>query len=289
MVVLAQDGSFVVAASQQAAPAGEVVPRPGVLASEITVLPPAGAGSVEHGMALLVPIASGGSLIGAVLLGPKAAEQPYEDEDLMLLEDVADQLAAIVRTSRLQDENAQAINAMVSEFRARERALERAMQEMLAMGSVQAQPDLAGLSQEALVGQVEDALRRLHDYPALGEHSLARLAIVQEQLAGSPGGANTHIDRGKALNKVLVEAIRKLQPEGVPPNPHTVPPREWHQFIILYNSYVLDELNRDIMSRLYIGEGTFNRTRRRALQGVAKALQDMERATANQPTSRDQS
>ena len=74
----------------------------------------------------------------------------------------------------------------------------------------------------------------------------------------------------------MVQAIQKLQPEGVPPNPHTVPPREWHQFIVLYNSYVLDELNRDIISQLYIGEGTFNRTRRRALQGVAKALQDME-------------
>jgi hypothetical protein len=31
------------------------------------------------------------------------------------------------------------------------------------------------------------------------------------------------------------------------------------------------------MSKLYIGEGTFNRTRRRALRGVAKALQEMER------------
>ncbi|HSN74612.1 MAG TPA: hypothetical protein VL334_05895 [Anaerolineae bacterium] len=29
---------------------------------------------------------------------------------------------------------------------------------------------------------------------------------------------------------------------------------------------------------LYIGEGTFNRTRRRALQGVARALHEMEEA-----------
>ena len=29
---------------------------------------------------------------------------------------------------------------------------------------------------------------------------------------------------------------------------------------------------------LYIGEGTFNRTRRRALQGVARALWEMEEA-----------
>jgi hypothetical protein len=40
---------------------------------------------------------------------------------------------------------------------------------------------------------------------------------------------------------------------------------------------VVDELNRDIMSRLYISEGTFNRTRRRAVRGVARALQEVER------------
>jgi hypothetical protein len=44
----------------------------------------------------------------------------------------------------------------------------------------------------------------------------------------------------------------------------------------LHDAYVLGELNRDIMSKLYISEGTFNRTRRRAVRGVAKALQEME-------------
>jgi len=39
---------------------------------------------------------------------------------------------------------------------------------------------------------------------------------------------------------------------------------------------VLGELNRDIMARLYIGEGTFNRARRRAIRGVARALKEME-------------
>ena len=41
--------------------------------------------------------------------------------------------------------------------------------------------------------------------------------------------------------------------------------------------YVLGERNRDIMSKLYIGEGTFNRARQRAIRGVARALQEMER------------
>ena len=36
------------------------------------------------------------------------------------------------------------------------------------------------------------------------------------------------------------------------------------------------------MSRLYIGEGTFNRTRRRALRGVAKALAEMEESASRE-------
>lgn len=41
---------------------------------------------------------------------------------------------------------------------------------------------------------------------------------------------------------------------------------------------MLGELNRDIMSKLYISESSFNRARRRAVRGVAKALEEMERA-----------
>jgi hypothetical protein len=287
LIALAGDGShdwFVVRASHNAAPVGRELPAARLLRGEIVALPASRAGPASadamDGMVLLAPITAGGSQAGVLLLGLRTGQQPYEDEDLMLLDDVASQLAAVVHTSRLQEENARAINAMVSEFRERERAMQRQVQEMLAAGSAAAaEPGPAGLSPEAFTAQVEDALRRLHDYPALGEHPLARLALVRQSLAASHAdGAGTHIDRGKALHRVLVDAIDKLRPEGVPPNPHSVPPREWHQFIILHDSYVLDEPNRDIMSRLYIGEGTFNRTRRRALQGVAKALQEMEEA-----------
>ena len=295
-IALGEDDAFVVKASQGAIAIGQIVPRSSVLCDEIVQLPATPSQLLDSGndaeapqgktpkwAALLVPIAASDSQIGALLLGARAREQPYQDEDLMLLDDVSDQLATVIQTSRLQEENARAINAMVSEFRERERAMERQMQEMLATGSARTLPGLAGLSQDDFIAQVEDALRRLHDYPSLGDHPLAQLAIVRQNLASS-SGATTHIDRGKALNKVMVQAIQKLQPEGIPPNPHTVPPWEWHQFIVLYDSYVLDELNRDIMSRLYIGEGTFNRTRRRALQGVAKALQDMELEAASQQT-----
>jgi hypothetical protein len=76
------------------------------------------------------------------------------------------------------------------------------------------------------------------------------------------------------LHAVLVTAINKLRPSGKMPSP---PTREWHPFIILHDCYVEGKLNRDVMSELYISEGTFNRTRRRAIRSVAKALGEMER------------
>ena len=100
------------------------------------------------------------------------------------------------------------------------------------------------------------------------------LVVPQPDLDVQKGGLVTHLDRGQALQKLLISAIDKLRPPGPEPSR---PAREWHQYIILHDAYVLGELNRDIMAKLYIGEGTFNRARRRAIRGVARALGEMER------------
>ena len=50
----------------------------------------------------------------------------------------------------------------------------------------------------------------------------------------------------------------------------------WQAYLILHSAYVENQPNRDIMSRLDISEGTFNRTRRSALQAVARLLEEME-------------
>jgi hypothetical protein len=76
--------------------------------------------------------------------------------------------------------------------------------------------------------------------------------------------------------EVLEEAVMKLRPEvDYPGDPA---PREWHAFIILHGAYFENKLNRDIMSQLYISEGTFNRTRRAALRTVSRVLAEMEAA-----------
>jgi hypothetical protein len=230
-------------------------------------------------MVLLVPLFSGEVQLAALVLSARESGQPYGEEDLELIEDLADQMAHMIHTSQLQENNAQAMNQLMVDFRERERTLQQQMQQMLGERRVDSRPILTGVNDKEFRSLVEDGLRRLYDYSYLGDQALAQMQIVDLELGRRNETSVTHIDRGKALNKVLLQALHKLRPAETEPPPSQVPSREWHQFIILHSAYVLGELNRDIMSRLYISEGTFNRTRRRAIRAVARAVMEMERET----------
>ena len=120
---------------------------------------------------------------------------------------------------------------------------------------------------------VGNALRNMYDFAYLGDISLAQLKMVHSRI---PDGSVTHLDRGKAVYSVIGEALEKLRPETVCPG--ELAPREWHPYLILHGAYIKDRPNRDIMSQLYIFEGTFTRTRRSAIQSVTRVLQEMEAA-----------
>ncbi len=254
---------------------GQTFPLEALDAPEAVELPRPEVPNPE-GMALLVPVHAEAEQIGALVVGPNRAGVPFSEEDLIVLEDVADQLGGLISAAQGQQEHAKVISEMVAEFREREHALQRQMQQMLAEREEDALPVLEGVDETLFTELVETALRQLHNFTFLGEYELAQLRVVDWHLQNGDGAFVTHIDRGKAVGRVLVECINKLRPAGKEPDAHAVPPRPWHQFIVLYDAYVLGDLNRNIMSKLYIGEGTFNRTRRRALRGVAKALQEME-------------
>ena len=97
----------------------------------------------------------------------------------------------------------------------------------------------------------------------LGQSPLAeQLAIKGE----------TYIERGRQLQQLLVESINSLKPaEKRPVEPL---PRVWYNHAVLYDAYVEGVPNCEIMARLYISEGTFNRTRRNALRGLARPLEE---------------
>jgi len=108
---------------------------------------------------------------------------------------------------------------------------------------------------------VEQALKRLSDYSVLGRSRL----VSRLQLEPA-----SQIQQAKWLRGMLVDAIESLRPASAEPN--GLLPREWQAYTILRDAYINDVPNRDIMSKLYISEGTFNRQRRKALHAVATAI-----------------
>jgi hypothetical protein len=179
-------------------------------------------------------------------------------------------VASIVYSVRRQEDGARQIDALVSTFRARERQLRQELERVIS-GGVDLEED--ELPPPKLRMLVEDGLRHLYDYTYLGVHELADAHLVSRYLDREMRIV-TNLDRGRALSRALVDVIERLHPPDPEPRPLT---REWIQYTILHDAYVLGELNRDIMSRLYISESSFNRARRQAIRGVARAFGELER------------
>ena len=198
---------------------------------------------------LLIPLYNNVNQVGAILLGTPVNGVRYSNSDVEQLLYPSDQVLEAIRAAEQQEayleklpEIAQTQNLLQEDF-----------------------------TQEVTIKNVEDALRNLYDYAHLGDSPLGKLKIISQEM--NPG-ETTHIDRGKAVNKIMTATIEKLRPgEELPPEPL---PREWHSYTILHGAYIEDRLNRDIMGQLYISEGTFNRTRRSAIRSLRRMLEELE-------------
>ena len=105
---------------------------------------------------------------------------------------------------------------------------------------------------------VEDGLRKFPDIIMLGESQLVDCVGVNSE---------SQIARGKQLQQLLQDAIESLRPAGT--RPAGTLPRTWYNYVVLHDAYVEGVQNYEVMARLYISEGTFHRTRRNAVRGVA--------------------
>lgn len=203
--------------------------------------------------ALLIPLYGGARQLGALILGRPASGIKYSPADVDQFLYVSDRLGDVI-------------------WQARQRA-EYAVQ--VSRGTDPPPPDTVRYPEHVSVEAVEDALRHMADYAYLGRHSLACFHLVKARVAS---GTVTHLDVGRAISATLAEAIEKLRPGKAP---STDPPaREWYPYLVLHDAYVEGISNRDVMSRLYISQGTFNRTRRAAVRALARALEEMEDTVA---------
>lgn len=200
----------------------------------------------------LAPAYSGMQQVATVGIGSSSSRLSYSTDDLDLFAEVADRIGPIIALELLQ-KNISDDGKLEGSDKA-----ENKTSEMINL--------LTFRPPKEFVKQVEEGLRNLSDYIKLGQMGLVAWANINGE---------THIERGKSLRKLLLESIEKFRPVGDRPSEPL--PREWYHYTILHDAYVEDVKNNEIMARLYISEGTFNRTRRIALRGLARLLIEQQK------------
>jgi hypothetical protein len=198
---------------------------------------------------LLVPLYGEDDQLGALVLGRPMNGLHYAAEDVEQILDFTDRIG---ETILLSQRNTQYMNQIAQFIQTQNTPVSKS---------------IAPISTECL----ELAMRNLYDYAYLADNPLAELKLVQTRLTQ---GQVTHLERGKMVHSVMLEALEKLRPTLEEPSKH--PTREWYPYLILQEAYLKETSNRDIMMKLYISEGTFNRTRRTAIRSLARTLGELE-------------
>jgi hypothetical protein len=249
LVAVREGEEFLVTATRQSVPVESRISLELAASDEVFHLKDGQVSDLEW----IAPSFEGQTQVAVVGIGKPGSRLEYSADDLELLEEVADQVGTLVSFRNLRPGKTDQIRQLVAESRANVSELNS-----IAGGIMDT---LAGQPEAEFVKIVEEALRHLPDTITLGQSPLAdKMGITAE----------THIERGKQLQAQLMESIELLKPaEKRPPEPL---PRIWYNHAVLYDAYVEGVPNREIMARLYISEGTFNRTRRNALRGLARLL-----------------
>jgi hypothetical protein len=211
------------------------------------------------GIAWIAPTFEGQTQVAVIGISKPKAKLDYSVGDLDLLAEVADQVGRIIYLSNLTAGRTDQIQELVAESQAKATELDSISEEMIA--TIATHPDAE------FTKIVEDGLRHLSDYITLGQSPLADWAGIH---------AESHIERGKQLQKLLTDSIESFRPAGT--RPHEPLPRVWYSYAVLHDAYVEGVPNREIMARLYISEGTFNRTRRNALRGFSRLLMEKDKS-----------
>jgi hypothetical protein len=250
----------VITVSRKAIPRGSEIPADALICEDISK--PA---SVQlQDITWIAPAFEADRQVAVVGLAQPRKKPYYSAEDLDLLAEVADRVGVMISLSKRQPAKAVIIRQLFDEYHLEESELRTRANEMLA--SIAATPD------PKFIKMVEEGLRNLSDYIALGQLPLADWASVK---------GNSHIERGRELHQALTSAISTLRPSGQ--RPAEPIPRVWYNYIVLHDAYIEGVPNREIMARLYISEGTFNRTRRNALRGLSRHLFEMARHSDHFP------
>jgi hypothetical protein len=250
VVVICREGKSLVAASHNSAPVGnkvsiETCPEDEVVRAE-GLLP---------NITWISSVFEGQELLALVGIGASKTKLEYSSGDLEFFTEFVDHVGTMISIGSLPPQTGLQIRQWVDESRTQNIKMQSAANNML--------ETLSGSVEADLVKLVEEALRKYSDFITLGQSPLADWLGVEP---GSP------LERGKQMQKILRESVDALRPGGLRPSEPL--PRAWYYYAILHDAYLEGAPNRAVMTRLYISEGTFNRTRRSALRGVARWIEE---------------
>jgi len=203
----------------------------------------------------LAPGFTGSEQVVIIGVGQRKDKAPYDEEDLSWIEDIAHEISQIVFIHLQKGIHPSLESQVVDEIPGGE-----ASQPIDQGGLLSA---LAYKPEQELIKWVEDGYQHLSDFDQLGRSPLVEFFGVK---------SDDHLENGKLVHDKLRMMLEKLRPAGQYPKEPI--PRQWYAYTILYDSYVDNHLSRDIMSKLYIGEGTYYRIRRQAIRGIARAVQE---------------
>jgi hypothetical protein len=254
-VAIRRGEKFVVLASRSSVQNGSELPE-SLVACEDLCHPKA---EELSSLAWIVPSFEGQTQVAVVGIEKSRSRMEYSKGNLELLAEVADEIGTIVSLSYVAPGKSAQIQELAAESQVNVIELNSVTGEML--DSISVNPDAD------FIKAVEEALRHMTDAIALGQSVLAEKISLKNE---------SHIERGKQLQELLTASIEAFKPgEKRPPEPL---PRVWYNHAVLYDAYVEGVPNREIMARLYISEGTFNRTRRNAIRGLARMLMEKNAA-----------
>jgi hypothetical protein len=248
LIILFKDEDLQLAASYRWRDPLPDLQRNDLISDDVVLLPAHRFAPPLEEATLLIPLYAGEIQQGVLIMGSPENALAYAKSDVERLLEAGDRLADLIRDAHREKEHLAQLTQVV-----------------------QISPPKLKLDGEIPARSVEEALRNLYDYAYLSDCTLAKLRRIQMASANS---GNTHLDRGKLVYQAILEALEKLRPPGELPRDPV--PRQWYPYLILYNAYLENKPNNEIMSRLYISEGTFNRTRRAAIHSLARVLTEME-------------
>lgn len=249
-IAIRQGEKFVVTATQKSVPAGSELSPDLVICEDVSR-----ADEKIASIAWIAPAFDSKGQIAVLGTGFLKRRVEYSTSNLDLLAEVAEHIGRVISLSSLQPQTRAEIQRLVRETQGGVVQMNTVANEMLEAMAINPDPEF--------IKTLEDSLRHLSDYIELGKSPLADWAKLER---------TSQVERGKRLQQLITDSIESFRPAEKRPSEPL--PRVWYNYVVLHDAYVEGVQNREIMARLYISEGTFNRTRRNALRGLARMLME---------------